>query len=585
MAHFRPIRAADEPHHATLHTADRKQRTATISTLFLAIILIDWLRSLAMLQPGQLFAGRYRVERSLAQGGMGVIYAAEHLTTEERVALKVLWPHVLGSASAVEKFQLEARLAARIGSEHVVRILDAGFDDVLAMPYLAMELLRGQTLQDIVTDQGPLPPAETLAVLRQVAKALDKAHTSVDREGRLAPVVHRDLKPENIFVALREEGEPIVKILDFGIAKVLTQSQKLSQEVRGTPRFMAYEQLTNGPVTPRLDVWALGLIAFYLLTGRSYWKASAGQGSDLVQLLTEVLALPFELPSVRAKALNAAVVWPATVDAWFFRCVNRTLEERFDSAGAAINALGEALGLGTQLSEANLALARVRLGKKVTPSATLSRSGAADPKPWRAEQHATHAVALANVSFTEPSGIVELSSWPPEATNELPERVAKTASGTTTESVAKSLLPKRLPSSVPGRRRSGLAAGVVGLVMLLGVILGRHFMTGAPPTTDVTSTTNSALPRTLAHPSAESEAQPVIVAPLSAQADSGAALVAASSLSGPELPPRAPDGGPKSITSESDSGTTSRRARDGVRDERKRAVPRNAASEQFYSDR
>src|SRR5687768_3549276 len=164
-----------------------------------------------MLRQRQIFAGRYRVEARIAQGGMGVIYAAEHLATEERVALKVLWPQVLGSKAAVENFQLEARIAARLGGEHIVRILDAGFDEAGGLPYLAMELLQGQTLDALVTTRGPLAPAEALWVMRQVAKALDRAHGYVDRKGRPAPIVHRDLKPENLFLAAGEGGAATIK--------------------------------------------------------------------------------------------------------------------------------------------------------------------------------------------------------------------------------------------------------------------------------------------------------------------------------------------------------------------------------------
>jgi eukaryotic-like serine/threonine-protein kinase len=139
-----------------------------------------------MLQRGQIFAERYRIEARIAQGGMGVIYAAEHVSTEERVALKVLWPHVLGSKAAVDNFELEARIAARLGSEHIVRILDAGLETSLGLPYLVMELLRGQTLDELVSARGPLAPAEVLWVIRQVAKALDRAHNYIDRRGRPA---------------------------------------------------------------------------------------------------------------------------------------------------------------------------------------------------------------------------------------------------------------------------------------------------------------------------------------------------------------------------------------------------------------
>jgi eukaryotic-like serine/threonine-protein kinase len=318
-----------------------------------------------MLSQGAIVAGRYRIHGRIAQGGMGVIYEAEHLSTEQRVALKVLWPHVLGSKAAVESFQLEARLAARIGGEHVARILDAGFDEQLSLPFLSMELLRGATLRQLVQKEGRLSPAETVALLRQVAKALDKAHGHIDRDGRPAPVVHRDLKPENLFLAQKDDGGAIVKVLDFGIAKVLSDSQFHSQEVRGTPPFMAYEQFTSGPVTPRLDLWALGLIVFYLLTGHAYWLSTGAGVEGVGLLLNEILVQPLTAPTERAREFGVEPSWSEGFDAWFFRCVHRDATARFGSAGEAAAALDAALGGGAGFDRATIVEARAALAERL----------------------------------------------------------------------------------------------------------------------------------------------------------------------------------------------------------------------------
>ncbi|MCU0680712.1 MAG: protein kinase [Polyangiaceae bacterium] len=295
-----------------------------------------------MLHRGQIFAGRYRIIERIARGGTGIVYEAEHVATEERVALKVLLAHVLDSPDTLENFQLEARVAARLGSEHIVRILDAGYDESLGLPYLAMELLRGQTLETLVVARGALAPPEALWVMRQVAEALDRAHGYVDRKGQPAPIVHRDLKPENLFLA-RRSGGVIVKVLDFGVAKMLSQSQKLSRELRGTPLFMASEQIEGGRVTPQLDVWAFGLIAFYVLTRRHYWLAANDPEAGMTPLFNEVLRKAFATPTDRARALGVEPPWQPAFDAWFFRCVHRTPSARFASAGAAVEALAEAL--------------------------------------------------------------------------------------------------------------------------------------------------------------------------------------------------------------------------------------------------
>jgi serine/threonine-protein kinase len=318
-----------------------------------------------MLHRGQIFAERYRIDRRIAQGGMGVIYAAEHLMTEERVALKVLWPHVLGSKATVESFQLEARVTARLGSEHIVRVLDAGFDREAGVPFLVMELLTGMTLHALVGETGPLAPAEVLAVMGQVAEALDRAHGWLDRAGRPAPIVHRDLKPENLFVSVRGGGAACVKVLDFGIAKVLSATHHEHSELRGTPLFMACEQFLQGPITPQLDLWALGLIAFTLLTGRDYWLSAAAGAAWGPALLNEILMLPLAPPSERAAALGLRASWPPAFDAWFLRCLERDPAARYPSAGAAVDALLGAFASEVGPRASAIEAAASRLGDRV----------------------------------------------------------------------------------------------------------------------------------------------------------------------------------------------------------------------------
>jgi eukaryotic-like serine/threonine-protein kinase len=538
-----------------------------------------------MLQAGQLFAGRYRIERLLAQGGMGVIYEAEHLATEERVALKVLWPHVLRSTSAVEKFQLEARIAARIGGEHIVRILDAGYDGARAMPYLAMELLQGQTLQALVSRQGPLTRAEALLALRHVAKALDKAHASVDREGRPAPIVHRDLKPDNLFVALREGGDAVVKVLDFGIAKVATQDQALSQEVRGTPRFMAYEQFTHGLVTPRLDVWALGLIAFYLLTGHNYWLSTgAGNDNGLAPLLSEVLLSPLEPASERAKKYGAAARWPAAFDAWFFQCVNRDIGARFGSAGAAVQAFAEALGGGVELPAADLVVALSTLGAK-TASATEPAHPKAEPvaSDLGAALPVGATLPLASARPSAPADVMSAPSWPIPSVNEASEAIETAISGATMGSVASSLpLKPAQPSFLPGRRAT-VGVGLLGVGALLGAVFGgRALLTREVDRPDLTPPPGSARHEAALLPAATSEARPVIIVPISSAAG---VETAAPPLARDEPPP--PPGEPaKGAAPEGARPKAKGRARDGgARDTKPPEAAKPADTQQYYDDR
>ena len=297
-----------------------------------------------MLDSGALVAGRYEIVAPLASGGSGLVYAATDRTTEKRVAIKVLGPHVLHERAAREKLRLEAIVAGRVESEHIVQVWDAGVDGVTGFPFLVMELLRGYDLQHWVEQHGPLDAAVAVEYLRQVASGLDKAHSWIDSEQRPAPIVHRDLKPENLFLTHREDGSPLVKILDFGLAKVISGSATLSTEVRGTPLYMAPEQLTQAPVTPATDIWSIGLIAFFLLTGKCYWKSGRGNSAVLPAVLKEVGDGPTDLPRSRLKEIGVDISLPSAFDQWFLRCVNLDPLRRFPTAGKAVRALGLALG-------------------------------------------------------------------------------------------------------------------------------------------------------------------------------------------------------------------------------------------------
>jgi eukaryotic-like serine/threonine-protein kinase len=275
-----------------------------------------------------LLGGRYRPIRLLKRGGVGAVYEVEHAHTGQHFALKVLRDRAFAEAPAIERFRREARVSARIKSDHVVRVIDADVAAELGgAPYLVMELLVGEDLGRTCGDT-PQVPDRVIGWLRQVTKALDKAHA--------LGIVHRDLKPENLFLASREDGTSIVKILDFGIAKATLEggASTTSGEILGTPLFMAPEQaeLDAGQVTPRADLFALGLIAHKLLTGRHYWQCRF-----FVQLVREICLQPMALPSERGSTHGRAF------DAWFARACHRDPAQRFESASAQVDALAAAL--------------------------------------------------------------------------------------------------------------------------------------------------------------------------------------------------------------------------------------------------
>jgi serine/threonine protein kinase len=215
-------------------------------------------------QAGATVAGDYRVVSPLAQGGMGDVWIAEQISTGKRRALKVMKPELLNDATFRARFDQEAKIGSRIESEHVVEVVGAGIDVSLGVPWMAMELLEGQSLEGLVTERGPLPPAQARSLLAQLGHAVAAAHR--------AGVVHRDLKPENVFIARSQQlgGGQKVKVLDFGIAKLFDQapSGHTGAMSLGTPRWMAPEQTGGQTITPATDVWAIGLIAFWSLTGR-----------------------------------------------------------------------------------------------------------------------------------------------------------------------------------------------------------------------------------------------------------------------------------------------------------------------------
>ncbi len=295
-----------------------------------------------MLSPGEIVGEQFRVERPLAEGGFGEVYVATQLGTGKARALKVLRPEVARDARTRDRFIQEARIGARIASDHVVEVVAAGIDPARDAPWLAMELLEGETLEDRVRTRGPCSAAEAAAIFGQLGHALGTAHA--------AGVVHRDLKPENIFVATaRRHDVPFtIKVLDFGIARLLAEARDatMSSQAIGSPLWMAPEQLAQGVgIAPATDVWALGLIAFFALSGRSYWQSGNVPSPSVMSLVHEIATAPIVRASERAALLGGPTL-PAGFDAWFARCVARDPRARFRDGGEATASLLAVLGAG-----------------------------------------------------------------------------------------------------------------------------------------------------------------------------------------------------------------------------------------------
>jgi serine/threonine protein kinase len=332
------------------------------------------------LQPSTIFAGDFRVLGLLGQGGMGSVYVVEQLSTGKQRALKLMLPQLVADAGLRKRFEQEAHVGALIESEHVVEVVGAGVDSETHVPWLAMELLIGEDLSQLVARRGALGPAEVLALFEQLCHALAAAH----RVG----VVHRDLKPENIFVAQSKRAGAAftVKVLDFGIAKIVAEAKTSRTAAVGSPMWMAPEQTDGSKVTPASDVWALGLIAFHLLTGRYFWAAANVDEATVTQLLREILLEPIPEASERANEFSSDHPLPTGFDEWFARCVHRDPATRFQNADEALPMLRLVLSsrdrgaVPVPLSIAGPPAARPSFGKSEAVSETMAPSANTAPR-------------------------------------------------------------------------------------------------------------------------------------------------------------------------------------------------------------
>jgi serine/threonine-protein kinase len=270
---------------------------------------------------GRTLNNRYVVKRKIGEGGFGAVFEGMQVATERPVALKVLHPQSVSDATVVARFRREAEACSKLRSSHTVIIYD--FDQTEdGVLYLAMELVSGQSLQDIQRGQGSLPAERCLRILDQVAEALGEAHAK--------GIVHRDMKPENIMVEERD-GQDFVKVLDFGIAKIVSGDggkgapalTAIGQTV-GTLEFMSPEQLRGKPLDGRSDIYALGMVAYEMLTGRLPFKKSKST--------TEVIQFHLQTAPPPPSTLNAEVEIPAQVDALVQKMCAKSRNDRYASA-------------------------------------------------------------------------------------------------------------------------------------------------------------------------------------------------------------------------------------------------------------
>jgi serine/threonine protein kinase len=266
--------------------------------------------------PGAVVDGKYRVERVLGEGGMGLVVSAVHLGLDQDVAIKFLLPEAMRNKVAVERFLREAKVAAKVRSEHVARVHDVGTLDG-GVPYIVMEHLEGIDLGKLIARDGALRLDEACEIALQACEALVEVHA--------AGIVHRDLKPSNLFVTRRADGSPAVKLLDFGISKLtfggddgadpaLTQTAT----IMGSPSYMSPEQLkSTKEVDPRADVWSLGAVLYEAITGKPAFR-----GETLPQVCAMIASEAPALPSSVRPGI------PPELDRIVLRCLEKNPDRR-----------------------------------------------------------------------------------------------------------------------------------------------------------------------------------------------------------------------------------------------------------------
>jgi serine/threonine protein kinase len=298
---------------------------------------------------GQVVAKKYELVRLLGRGSMGEVWAAHHQALGEQVALKVLtWPRKDAVAKddaeepsvALARFRFEAQVAARLSrkTRHIARVTDYGEDD--GLPYLVMELLDGEALDAVLRQRGPLPLAETARIVSQIARALSQAHAE--------SVAHRDLKPANVFLTHDEEGNLLVKLLDFGIARTIHAHRMQGPFstakgfVFGTPGYMSPEQTRASPkLDHRCDLWALATIAYEMLTCEL-----PVDGADADELMTNLCAGRIVPIAKRNSSL------PEGLGPFFQRAFAERVDDRFEGAASLAQQFVLACGATPSSSQA-----------------------------------------------------------------------------------------------------------------------------------------------------------------------------------------------------------------------------------------
>ncbi|MGZ3456492.1 MAG: serine/threonine-protein kinase [Polyangiales bacterium] len=335
-------------------------------------------RSPPPVEIGQMLAEKYRVERVLGEGGMGLVVLATHVELDQQVAIKCLLPEAAKNATAVDRFAREARACAKLRGENVVHVTDVGILESGA-PFMVMEYLQGEDLEQHLLTRGPLAVDDAIHYVLEACAGLSEAHA--------AGIIHRDLKPANLFLATRSDTGCVLKVVDFGISRLLEAPRNnltSTQDLMGSPLYMSPEQLRSlHDVDERADIWAMGIILYELLAG-----VPPFQGDTLPQICSAVLVNePPSLAEVRSEL-------PEGLHAVVAKCLEKDADNRYRTA--------------TELAEALAMYAPARSAATLARIARMSMSQGIEMAP-----PSSHALidVRADTAFVEAPAPVRGSRW------------------------------------------------------------------------------------------------------------------------------------------------------------------------------
>ena len=476
-----------------------------------------------MLERGQILSGKYRLDAEIGRGGMGIVWRSTRLDLGSSVALKVMHAAAANNPASFERFSREARAAASLNSPHVVRVIDFGVDPTSHAAFIAMELLRGESLEQRLARCAPLPPAAVARVITQVARALSEAHA--------VGIVHRDLKPANIFLVENADDE-LVKLLDFGVAKAIgalgAGIATATGDMMGPPYYMSPEQVNSRrQIDHRTDLWSLGVIASECLTGRRPFSADT-----LSELAMKISLGQSEVPSSLGPV-------PSGFDVWFARATAIDVRERFQSATELAHELSALVARGPLEPAAPVAMAPTqRLADLMPSTAVVPGSAPSAPSLDAAGSSGTPA------SVTAPSAAPPPGPEPLDATRESPgARPLKVELSTTARGSALSTHPSletRSGSRVARAFARAAALVALGVLVTIPVLMLLRRNDDAQRASSSELSTNATAGATPTAPPASPTTEQPPTMPTSEQPPTTPATASAVSATPPASTPSAP---------------------------------------------